>query len=279
VLHVHGFADYFFQVGLAEWWTERGYDFYAVDLRKYGRSTRPWQTPTYVADLREYWPDLDAAWSLITGRDGHSEVVISAHSTGGLVTGLWANERQPAELAGAVMNSPWLDLQGSTMLRVVGTPVIKQLGRYQPMREISRTVEGFYTRSLHREHEGEFDFDLTWKPIESFPVRLGWLRAIRMGHAELQRGLALRCPVLVLSSDRSALPHEMGEDVHTADIVLDVGQIRRWATAYGGHVTYVAIRGARHDVVLSRPEARTAAYDAMGTWLSAWVDQPSRELI
>jgi alpha-beta hydrolase superfamily lysophospholipase len=33
VLHLHGFADYFFQTGYAEWWTERGYDFYALDLR------------------------------------------------------------------------------------------------------------------------------------------------------------------------------------------------------------------------------------------------------
>ena len=29
VLHVHGFADYFFQTEYAEWWNARGYDFYA----------------------------------------------------------------------------------------------------------------------------------------------------------------------------------------------------------------------------------------------------------
>ena len=59
---MHGFADYFFQTGYAEWWTERGYDFYALDLRKYGRSLRPHQTPNYVTDLREYFAELDAAW-------------------------------------------------------------------------------------------------------------------------------------------------------------------------------------------------------------------------
>ena len=51
VLHVHGFADYFFQTEYAEWWTARGYDFYALDLRKYGRSILPHQTPNYVSDL------------------------------------------------------------------------------------------------------------------------------------------------------------------------------------------------------------------------------------
>ena len=62
VLHVHGFADYFFHTEYAEWWTSRGYDFYALDLRKYGRSIRPHQTPNYVADLQEYYADLDLAW-------------------------------------------------------------------------------------------------------------------------------------------------------------------------------------------------------------------------
>jgi alpha-beta hydrolase superfamily lysophospholipase len=178
-----------------------------------------------------------------------------------------------------VMNSPWLDLQGSALLRVVGTPILNQIGSRQPKREIKRHVTGLYTRSLHRDHEGEWDFNLLWKPIESFTVYAGWLRAVREGHARQHRGLELPCPVLVLSSGRSALPEEMGEDVHGTDIVLDVAQIRRWATAYGRHVTYIAVEGARHDVVLSREEPRRAAYDAISTWLTAWVDPPKRSLL
>jgi alpha-beta hydrolase superfamily lysophospholipase len=274
VLHLHGFADYFFQTGYAEWWTDRGYDFYALDLRKHGRSLRPHQTPNYVTDLRDYYPELDDAWQRVTERDGHTQVVLSAHSTGGLVGGLWADDRRPERLVAAVMNSPWLDLQGSTLNRVVGTPILRQLGAWQPMREIKRHVPGFYTRSLHRDYDGEWDFDLLWKPIESFTVYAGWLRAIREGHARVHRGLELPCPVLVLSSGRSTFPEEMTEDVHGTDIVLDVAQIRRWATSYGPHVTYVAVEGARHDVVLSREEPRRAAYDALNTWMGAWVDPP-----
>src|SRR3954466_7709073 len=83
VLYVHGFCDYFFQTAYAEWWTERGYDFYALDLRKYGRSLRPHQTPNYVTDLRDYYPELDEAWQRVTERDEHSHIVLAAHSTGG----------------------------------------------------------------------------------------------------------------------------------------------------------------------------------------------------
>ncbi len=272
VLHVHGFSDYFFQTEYAEWWNARGYDFYAIDLRKYGRSIRPHQTPNYTADLRHYFPELDEAWTRITERDGHDHVVTSAHSTGGLVLPLWANDRRPAGLAGVVLNSPWFDMQGSAVMRLVGTPLIKQLGARRPMREIKREVTGFYARSLHHEHDGEWDFDLEWKPISSFTVYAGWLRAIRNGHAELHRGLDLPCPALVLSSSASSLPTEMGEQVHGTDIVLEVPQIRRWATALGSHVTYAAVEGARHDVVLSRPGPRARVYDELGRWLSAYVD-------
>jgi len=271
VLHVHGFADYFFQTGYAEWWTERGYDFYALDLRKYGRSLRPHHTPNYVADLEEYFAELDAAWDLVTGRDGHDHVVLTGHSTGGLTTPLWADARKPAGLAGMVLNSPWFDLQGSVLLRTLGTVVLDQVGRRSPRRVVPRKVSDHYTRSLHRDHEGEWDFDLTWKPVESFTVHAGWLRAVRRGHARLHAGLAVPCPVLVLSSGASASPRAMGEDVHRHDIVLEVPQIRRWATAVGPHVTYVAVPDARHDVVLSLPAPRAAAYDAIGRWHDAWV--------
>ena len=273
VLHVHGFADYFFQTEYAEWWTSRGYDFYALDLRKYGRSLRPHHTPTFATDLEEYFPELDDAWRRITERDGHTHVVASAHSTGGLTLPLWADARQPAHLAAMVLNSPWFDLQGSLLLRTVGTEVVKRVGARLPMMEIPRSVSGLYTRSLHREHEGEWDFDLAWKPVESFPVRMGWLRAIRNGHARLHAGLDVRCPVLVLSSGTSAHPTEMGDDVHQHDIVLDVEQIRRWATSVGRHVTYVAVPGARHDVVLSRADARARAYTEIETWRTAYVDR------
>jgi alpha-beta hydrolase superfamily lysophospholipase len=272
ILHVHGFADYFFHTEYAEWWNARGYDFYAIDLRKYGRSIRPHHTPNYVADLREYFPELDEAWQRITQRDGHDHVVTSAHSTGGLILPLWANERHPPAHRGMALNSPWFDLQGSVLMRTVGTVALGQLGARQPRREIRRTVTGFYTRSLHRDHEGEWDFDLAWKPVQSWPVYAGWLRAVRRGHSELHAGLDIGCPALVLSSGATWIPTAMGDDVHRHDIVLDVAQIRRWSTALGRHVTYVAVEGARHDVVLSLPGPRAAAYAELGRWLTAYVD-------
>ncbi|UDY25143.1 alpha/beta fold hydrolase [Nocardioides sp. Kera G14] len=271
VLHIHGFSDYFFQKEFAEWWTNKGYDFYALDLRKYGRSLLPHQTPAYVTDLQTYYEEIDQAWERIVDRDGHTEVVVTAHSTGGLTMPLWAHDRRPEQLVGMVLNSPWFDLQGSTLMRVFGTPVIKQLGARRPKFHIRRHVSGVYARSLHRDHEGEWDFELDLKPLTSFPVYAGWLKAIRDGHARLHAVLDVPVPVLVLSSDQSHWTVHMTERAHNADLVLDVQQIRRWATAVGSDVTYKAIVGARHDVVLSLPEVRGCAYDVINRWLTAWV--------
>jgi alpha-beta hydrolase superfamily lysophospholipase len=271
VLHVHGFADYFFQTGAADWWVGRGYDFYALDLRKYGRSWLPHQTPTYVADLTTYYEELDAAHAIIAG--DHDRIVLSAHSTGGLTVPLWLNDHQPAGVTGVALNSPWLEMASSLLMRTLGTQVIDRVGALQPKRVIPRDVSGLYARSLHRDHEGEWDFDLAWKPLESFAVHMGWLRGVRRAHARIHRGIDVGAPVLVLSSARSGREKLLGDEAMSTDIVLDVEQIRRWAPSLGRHVTIAQVEGAMHDVTLSRQPARDRVFDELGRWLTAYVER------
>jgi alpha-beta hydrolase superfamily lysophospholipase len=270
VLHVHGFADYFFQTPAADYWVARGYDFYALDLRKYGRSLREHQTPNFVTDLSAYYEELDEAYRLITERDGHDHVVVTAHSTGGLVTPLWVHDRGP-DVAALVLNSPWLDLQGSLLLRTAGTKAIDQIGARRPYLTIPRDVSGFYARSLHHAHHGEWDFDLAWKPIESWPVYAGWLRAVRRGHARAHRGLDVTAPVLVLTSASSGHPKEYDESCSRTDIVLDVELIRKWGHKLADHVTLVRVEGALHDVTLSAEPVRTRVFEEITRWMDAYV--------
>ena len=270
VLHVHGFADYFFQVAAADFWCERGYDFYALDLRKYGRSLRPHQTPNFVTDLSTYYEELDLAFEAV--RAEHEQVVLSAHSTGGLTVPLWASDRA-VDVAGIVLNSPWLDMHGDALTRYLAMPVLHRVGARRARLVVPRKVSGFYARSIHHEHEGEWAFDLGWKPLESWPVYAGWIRAIRNGQARVATGLSLQAPVLVLSSTRSGRPRSMEDpDVSSTDIVLDVEQIRRRATLLGRHVTMAQVEGAIHDVTLSRPEVRKVVFDEVARFLTAYVE-------
>ncbi|MBW8751691.1 MAG: alpha/beta hydrolase [Propionibacteriales bacterium] len=270
VLHVHGFADYFFQTGAADFWCERGYDFYALDLRKYGRSLLSHQTPNFVTDLGTYYEELDLAFAAVAA--DHDRIVLSAHSTGGLTVPLWASDRRP-DVAGMVLNAPWLDMHGDVITRNLALPVLHRVGAYRARLAIPRKVSGIYARSIHVEHEGEWPFDLAWKPLQSWPVYAGWIRAIRMGQARVAAGIDVPAPVLVLSSTRSGHPASIADpDAFSTDIVLDVEQIRRRAPMLGRHVTLAQVEGAMHDVTLSRPEVRKVVFDEVARFLSAYVD-------
>jgi alpha-beta hydrolase superfamily lysophospholipase len=271
VLHVHGFCDYFFQTPLADFYTGIGYDFYGLDLRKYGRSLLPHQTPNFCTDIVEYDAELDAAVDLIRERDGHDALIVSGHSTGGLIAPLWAAKRsaQGTAVASAlVLNSPWLDLQGNFLLRTVGTEAINQIGRRRPYAVIPRTVSGVYGESLHRDHRGDWNYDLSWKPLESFLVRAGWLRAIRTAHRTVHRGIDVGAPVLTLCSARSSVLEQWADDAMRTDTVLDVGQIAKWSHRLGSDVTVVRVEDAIHDVFLSAKEVRQVAFDRVDRWLS-----------
>jgi alpha-beta hydrolase superfamily lysophospholipase len=270
VLHVHGFCDYFFQVGTAEFFTALGYDFYALDLRKYGRSLLPHQTPNFCLDLAEYYAELDAALQIIRERDGHEVVVVSGHSTGGLVAPLWAAERLAAgdQVADAfILNSPWLDLQGSFFVRTAGTEAINRLGQRRPYAVVPRSVNGVYAETLHADFRGEWTYDLTWKPQESFPVRAGWLRAVRAGHRTVHRGIDVGAPVLTLCSTASSLPQVWSEDACQSDIVLDVKQIAKWSHQLSSNVTVIRVHHAIHDVYCSRKQVRDEAFAQTQRWL------------
>ncbi|WP_440900684.1 alpha/beta fold hydrolase, partial [Actinosynnema sp.] len=182
VLYVHGFADYFFQRHVAEHFAALGYDFYALDLRAYGRSLRPGEVANHVEDLSTHFEELDAAVRVVREEDGHRGLVVVGHSTGGLTTSLWAHERRlDGALDALVLNSPWLDLAEPWVVRTVGTAVVRGVGRLAPKLVLKPGLGPVYGQSIHRDHHGEWEFDTAWKPIEAFPVTAGWLRAVRVG--------------------------------------------------------------------------------------------------
>jgi alpha-beta hydrolase superfamily lysophospholipase len=277
VLYVHGFVDYFFQTHLADEWSNAGFDFYALDLRKYGRSLLAHQTPNYIESLESYDEELDEAARIIKEEDGHDVLVVLGHSTGGLVTSLWAHRRRFDGLVDAlVLNSPWFDLNKPFLQRAVGTAVVERLANYQPRRQVGVLGER-YGRSLHASTGGAWDFNLSWKPLEGFPVLAGWLRAVRRGHAELARGLDIRCPVLVCASTASAAETAPMESINSSDIVLDVRHIADRSTRLGRLVTVARIDGGIHDLALSAEPARSRFFEEVFRWAGAYVPQSTAE--
>lgn len=270
VLYLHGWNDYFFNTGLAEFWHGQGVAFYALDLRKHGRSLQPHQTPNYVDDLSRYDEELDAAVRVMHEDLGtHARLLLMAHSTGGLVGALWA-ARRPDAVTGLVLNSPWLELTGSSLMRTLSTPVVQGLARTQPKAPMLTIDPGFYARTVLKQHGGEWTYDLAWRPTPYFPVRPGWLQAVLAGHAQVARGLGLEIPVLMGTSARSLIAARWREEMREADTVLDVDLLARRAVMLGSVVTVVRIPRGLHDLTLSARPARERFYAEITRWLTAY---------
>ncbi|SCL18088.1 Lysophospholipase, alpha-beta hydrolase superfamily [Micromonospora nigra] len=272
VLYVHGFVDYFFQTHLADFFAARGWDFYALDLRKYGRSLLPHQTPNFCHDLGDYFPELDAAAKIIRDDDGHDTLLAMGHSTGGLIVSLWAHERRDAELVdGIVLNSPFFDLNAPWVVRRPLAAAVARLGRRAPQRVLPFGLGTVYGESIHVDHRGEWTYDLTWKPLAGFPVRAGWLGAIRAGQRRLRAGLDIPVPVLLACSTRSYRGTKWHESVALADAVLNVEDMVRWAPRLGRHVTVARFDGGMHDLTLSGPAVREKVLAEVGRWAEAFL--------
>ena len=253
VLYVHGFGDYFFQRHMAERFAAEGYAFYALDLRKYGRSLmgqrqgqrQPPRHPNFCKSVNEYFADLDAAIAQIG-----EPVLLAGHSMGALVCALYAHEGEArASVRALWLNSAFFDWRLPAW-RITQMHLAAALGRFYPFIKDEKVLREDYVRSLLDEG---WEFDLTLKPPLGFGVYYGWLGAMTDAHARVHRGLAIECPVLSMHSDDS-------------DIVLDWRHIARWSRTLGEDITVMAFPGALHDLVLSRPQIREEVFRQLFAW-------------
>ena len=270
VLYVHGYSDYFFNRELADRYNQQGFDFYALDLRKYGRSLLPHQTPYFALSLDEYFEEIDAAIDRIRNRDGHSFLLLNGHSTGGLITALYAHARRQASTIDALfLNSPFLDLNSSWLDESIIAGLASGVGAIRPYLNVRGSSPSLYVESIHSDFHGEWNFRLDWKPHESFPTKAGWLRAIKNGQAQVQDGLDIAAPILVMFSTESAWSTAWDDILLRTDSVLDVADMDRFAEGLGHDVTEIRIKDGLHDLVLSAKPVRETVYQELFAWLRA----------
>ena len=295
-LYLHGRNDYFFQTHLADAFLQAGYEFYALDLRTCGRAGIGHPSPHDVRDLRIHDEEISEALRIIRSEHGHSAVVLNGHSTGGLQAAIWAADH-PGSVEAVVLNSPWLQLNASGLIRSYGSAYVDVLSRRSPERIIDNPAEAkarkrlaaeaasapspdgaeaggsgpveadLYVRVLHRRWGGEWDWDLRLKPSPAFPVRAGFLAGIRRLQREVRHGLGIEAPVLVCCSTTSSSPEASPEEALHSDIVLSVEQIIERAAFLGTDVTVRQIPGGVHDLALSPSPAREEYLATVTGWL------------
>lgn len=269
VLYVHGYNDYFFQKELGDSIATWGYRFYALDLRKYGRSLRPHQDAFYCESLREYFADIDTALATIHN-EGTESILLMGHSTGGLIATYYLQTRQATTgVKALILNSPFLDWNFGWFMEEVMLPTVAYIGKWFPRLPVSGGGVPNYAFSLLRDHQGEWEFLTNWKMPYGHTKRAGWIRAIQEAQQSVQNGERLQCPVLVLSSDHSLPEEEQWNDAYLrADIVLDVEDIRRYGERLSPQTTYSSVPDGMHDLVLSNRAARQRTYLILHDWMA-----------
>lgn len=272
VLFLHGWSDYFFNVDLARFWTRNGYEFYALDMHNHGRSLRPEAPGGYVADLADYDAEIGHAMTMIradsSGPD-QLELTLMGHSTGGLVAALWVS-RHPGTVSHLILNSPWLEIHGSSLVRRAAATMVRPVAHFRPEAILRLPERGFYWRTISSSADGEWALDDRFRPPMAFPLRAGWLSAVLSGHAQVARGLGIDIPILVLLSQGSANGPFWTEEMRRTDAVLDVNIIALRALTLGRTVTVERIEGALHDVFLSPADVRADAYARLSRWLRGY---------
>lgn len=265
LLYVHGFSDYFIQKEMAEMFVANGYDFYAVDLRKYGRSLLPGQRMFQVRDIHEYFADINSAVDVIIN-DGNSEIALLGHSTGGLTTSLYMSENPSPAIKALMLNSPFLEWNLPWTMRNIVMPIVSFLGRIMPDTKVSQKPDSGYAETLSKDYGGEWEYRKDWKPDILPDPDMGWVRAIHTAQRALRRG-SIKVPVLLMHSAQSVKKGDSKTKYYQADAILDVESISKYGKRLGPDVTEISFDGGLHDLALSKKTIRDDMYRVMLDWL------------
>ncbi|HLV13754.1 MAG TPA: alpha/beta hydrolase [Xanthomarina sp.] len=266
VLYLHGYVDYFFHPHVGEKFNLANFDFYALDLRKYGRSLMPHQHPNYCKDIEEYFEEISMAIRKIKSES--KAVFLLAHSTGGLIASCYMNHGEERKLVdGLILNAPFLDFNQSKIKKSLNLFIAKLIGKVSNYAKIEGALSPIYAESIHKNYYGEWDFNLDWKPIKGFPTYFKWVEAIANAQKSLLKS-NIQVPVLVMHSSGSIKPKKFSIEVMSNDIVLNIEDIKRVGEKLGHKVTIVTIDKAQHDIFLSPKAVREDGFNKMFSWLA-----------
>lgn len=266
ILYLHGFVDYFFQAHIAEAFIREGYNFYALDLRKYGNSILPHQHKNYCRNMHEYYEEITISIKKI--QEVHnSDIYLFGHSTGGLLSCNYLIDGEARlDIKALILNSPFLNLKTSGFTKKIIYFISTLVSSISPYSNLSHALSPAYAQSLHKDFYGEWDFNLDWKPIDGFPAYFKWTRAIIQAQNNLKNP-KLKLPILVMHSSCSKDISVYKEEAQSVDIILNIKDIHSIGAQLGEDVTLLNIKDALHDIFLSRIDVRENALSQMLVWL------------
>jgi alpha-beta hydrolase superfamily lysophospholipase len=230
-----------------------GYAFYALDLRKHGRSLRPHQHPNFCKNIAEYYPEITRSIDVIG-----APVLLAGHSTGGLVARSTRTKAAPRSGARPVARTA----RSSTGTCPTGAARSCTWRRRSGASFRSSTTRRRCCRTTRRRCSTRLGIRHPLKPVPGFPVYYGWLGASPTRKRRCTPASIVRCPVLAMHSDE-------------ADIVLDwrhIGALVALARPRRQRAV-LPRRDARCDVVAARDPRR--GFRQLFSWAERAVMSPA----
>jgi hypothetical protein len=239
VVYVHCLDDSFVPADLVGWYTDRGFHFYAADLRAVGGAPGTPQASRPAGELSQYFACLDAAVAHLHGTDAIDTVVVSAHAAGALFAALWCHARRGSQPVDALI------LAGPDL----------EPGRRWPANAVAAPENG--------------------APGRSSPLLSGAQRRLRRG-LEIACPVLVMCPAASGHGPGGAgglLPLS----VLGALGALGTLAGRRATIRLGEHVTWLTLDGGLPGQAPAPAPQRGRFLDELGRWLSAYLSGQIRD--
>lgn len=271
VLYIHGVVDYFFHPHVAEQFHNHGFDFYALDLRRHGRSLIQGQKANFCTSIDEYFEEISVAIDRIT-KITNEPFYLFGLSTGGLVATNYLFRGDKAHLiSGLILNSPFFDFAHPQFLKKLILDIAKLGTKINPNFNIQIPWVIPFFKQIHKSYKGEWNFNLEMKPMKGFPTYFTWLLAIHKAQQQIRlERKKLDIPILILHSEKSNTGLFIKkEQLSTSDIVLNVEDMQKIGSQLGTNVTLIAVKDGMHDIFLSKKHAREFAFKHMFNWLES----------
>jgi Serine aminopeptidase, S33 len=240
VVYVHCLGDSFVPADLVGWYTDRGFHFYAADLRAVGGGEPGGPELSGPAgELGAYFACLDAAITHLRAADAIDTVVVSGHAAGALVAALWCHARRGSQPMDAL---------------ILASPELGAARRW-PRRAAARRENGTVGRAS--------------------PLLAGAQRRLRHG-LEIACPVLVMCPAVPghgPGGSAGLLPLGLLGAVGALGTLAG----RRATLRLGEHVTWLTMDGGLPGQTPALAPERRHFLDELGRWLSAYLSGAIRD--
>uniref|UniRef100_A0A6B2KVZ5 Myosin motor domain-containing protein n=1 Tax=Arcella intermedia TaxID=1963864 RepID=A0A6B2KVZ5_9EUKA len=265
ILYLHDFSDYFWQEDMAYNFLKNGFSFYALDLRKYGRSKDEGARPNWMEGITDYYEEVHWAISIMKA-EGMEKISLGGLGFGGVIATFFSIDH-PSLIQSLLLLNPQFTFTTKSWTKLVSNSK-SWLGNINPLHK-DMQFSLLHHQSLHTEQKGKWNWDLSLKPLNGWPLYAGWVDILQKSIAELlKKNAKLQVPLLLLLSEQTFELERWDKSLQESDMFLEADKVEDIAKQLSPKLSCHRIPHAGHDILHSNPDVVQQAYSQIWSFLS-----------